>query len=129
MISKELLSEVLDKDIFEYRHAGFGTFTDKRYLVADYMKGVDIFTETINIYELAHKCKEWAWDQGYILHTYKSQTSGWLTDLHYMDKENISDEEFGEDGFIQIFNQWIKNENSDFKACEWILENMIKDNK
>lgn len=127
IISKELLGEVLElKAIKIGRVLTSGQFSYGNRQEFYYDDGCDTIHEIINIHELAHKCKEWAWKEGFIMATYKSQSSGWLTDLFYMDKEGISDHEYGDDGFIQTFNQWVKNENSDIKACQWILENKEK---
>lgn len=105
MISKELLSEVLEKDAYPYdyaqngrvlRYAFFESINRKRY---------------INIYELAHKCKEWASKKGYIVIEYPL-----CVQVH---KEN-------DDDFKKIIGdkttQWFTPKRC-FDACKWILEN------
>ena len=70
-----------------------------------------------NIYELAHKCKEWAWENNYSLQTMKE----------------ISEENNGE-WFIDIWNFKMLSEyetygiteaEAIFKACEWILKEKL----
>ncbi len=59
IITKELLSEVLGEDIFVVKDV----YNDpKKYVYYDCVDGRE---ETINIYELEHKCKCWAIKQGY----------------------------------------------------------------
>ena len=55
MISEELLSEVLGKPVYMLE-----LVLDKRYIIIYHDNGV-MNTSNISIYELAHKCKEWAW--------------------------------------------------------------------
>lgn len=125
IISKELLSEVLGYSVLT---EGYIKENENNNLYWGMMgcrapDDCEGYEEHINIHELVYKCKEWAWNEGFIMATYKSQSSGWLTDLFYMDKEGITDHEYGDDGFIQTFTQWVKGENSDIKSCQWILEN------
>jgi len=64
MISKELLSEVLEIRVHETY------FRDDGKLGIDYFKGDNNavgFNSSINTYELAHKCKEWASSNGFII--------------------------------------------------------------
>ena len=64
MISKELLSEVLSLNVL----AILKTLNGEVYYLFDESCGNLVSRETkINIYELAHKCKEWAWDRGYCI--------------------------------------------------------------
>ena len=105
MISKELLSEIISEDIKSLR-------IDGNYI--DYQctseEGHD---DTINIYELAHKCKEWANHHFTLL----SAVS--------FDRDNkpycmvIGDIE------EELFEASTEPE-AIFKACQWILDN--KDN-
>lgn len=57
-ISKELLSEVLGYAVSSIYIAPNGNFIEAQSKYRD---------ERINIYELQHKCKEWAFKQGYEL--------------------------------------------------------------
>lgn len=108
--SKELLSKVLGVYVTEF-------FLDCESLVYVYDK---IFNENeqykndINIYELAHKCKEWALFEGHIL-------SSWMTNPMneiecYCKSNNIDRYPF----------QANTEPEAIFKACEWILENKDK---
>jgi len=69
MISKELFRKVMNFD------GEIGTLEiDKEYpTFINYSShlGRDIYSGEINIYELAHKCKEWAFEQGVEVVTYK----------------------------------------------------------
>jgi len=120
MISKELLSEVLKLNI---------TYIERCNNSIVYKISVYDREEEVNIYELAHKCKEWALIRGYSLLSGKPIVRG-------------------EEG-TQVFNYWYKcyiweiDENSIdsptqntkietnsetepeaiFKACQWILNN------
>ena len=110
MISKELLSEVLDlkrvDDIY---------IEDNILYFCKLNKG-------INIYELVHKCKEWAYTKYKIILTSK------LFDYQI---KNIFDcyLETGEKSRENIRNfahpDFISNTEPEaiFKACQWILEN------
>ena len=60
MISKELLSEVLNLNI---------TYIERCNNSIIYKISVYDREEEVNIYELAHKCKEWAYNKGYIIKT------------------------------------------------------------
>lgn len=71
----------------------------------------------INLYELAHKCKEWAFDKGYII-------SSGLTPVLGVNKDGWA-EVFSSstplDGKLHTFKQLSEPE-AVFKACQWILE-------
>ena len=115
MISKELLSEVLGVEVnifdvdkkndlvFEYKNDG--TYGD-----TDIKINKDFIGTYINIYELAHKCKEWANSIGYKMESgtncligYSASTCRSMTD----------------DGWT-VFQSDTEPE-AIFKACEWIL--------
>ena len=99
--SKELLSEVLSKEVEEER------FIDSNSLT--YVNS-GIY-EDINIYELVHKCKEWAFDKGFVLKSYKKQ-GAFSGTYHYA--IDINDK----------ICEWLANTEYEaiFKACEWIME-------
>ena len=105
--SKELISEVLSKEVEEER------FIDSNSLT--YVNS-GIY-EDINIYELAHKCKEWAYSQGYII-------SSGLTPVLGVNKDGWA-EVFScstpLDGKLHTFKQLSEPE-AIFKACEYIME-------
>ena len=108
--SKELLSEVLSKEVEEER------FIDSNSLT--YVNS-GIY-EDINIYELSHKCKEWALSKEYIIEV----------GVHPTIKKDRSDRDYfykitTDRGQILVskFDEIIKTElEAIFKACEWIME-------
>lgn len=105
-ISKELLSKVLEYKVF----ASISNDTNElKCLFVDLDKSKEL---RINIYELAHKCKEWAWSKGYIL---RSETSEYTGCCVY--RRGIKD------GFITKNIQTDTEIEAIFKACQWILEN------
>ena len=101
MITKELLSEVLGFSIYHF------------WLDGDYIVWREDGMSEINIYELAHKCKEWALKQGYNFRTY---------DNHY-DLMKLSNGRFE---CVAEFSEKSEQQ-SCFNCCQWILEN--KENK
>lgn len=110
--SKELLSEVLKLNI---------TYIERCNNSIIYKISVYDREEEVNIYELSHKCKEWAYSQGYII-------SSGLTPVLGVNKDGWA-EVFSSstplDGKLHTFKQLSEPE-AVFKACEWILDN--KDN-
>ena len=112
MISKELLSDVLGEDVSGVSIIG----NVVNYTIEDYeteedgeLVYVDI-GQNINTYELAHKCKEWAYKQGLIIENFFA---------------------FG-DARCRVYNtKWeeiykcVMDTESEaiFKACQWILDN------
>lgn len=121
MISKELLSEVLDVEVRVI--AGVTSTNELKY-------NNDSIAQFINIYELAHKCKEWAFQQ------HKMQ----IGTTYLCDKEKV----YGKIGCrlghisnntvnrkieltwndryycIKIFDT---EQLAIFSACQWILDN------
>lgn len=121
MISKELLSEVLGYEVLRYDGIHHDYIED----------GVEYTLYPLNIYELAHKCKEWALkqgDRGYIIHSNISHTFGrarveWYEKNHY-DQHNQYRE-------LTFYSEWFEAENNNEpeaikKACEWILDKRRK---
>ena len=109
MITKEVLSEVLgyipERITFNRREV--------IWLEGIEYKSYDINQTgtrrvSMNIYELAHKCKKWAYIQGYsIVSCYQGNGHASITNIH-------DDYEFEE------FSGKIEPE-AIFKACEWVL--------
>lgn len=105
MISKELLSEVLSNNVKGLK--SFGMSADESNLILQFNDMDDV----INIYELAHKCKEWAYNNGYSIVSgidtignnicYAMKITGYSQDYYYEQSESYDDV---------------------FKACEYILE-------
>ena len=131
MISKELLSEVLGypKNI-PYGNEGK---TYKLNIVSSpYInengKPDDIYFQTdapglgvnlINVYKLVHKCKEYAYIQGYVI-------SSGLTPVLGVNKDGWA-EVFSSstplDGKLHTFKQLSEPE-AIFKAAQWVLDNV-----
>jgi hypothetical protein len=121
MISKELLSEVLGERIREFYIKGsvleIIVLRDCNFAPYDHPPRIQKdcgIRKDINIYELAHKCKEWAWSKNFRL------TSGiWDSDNKYtcdiFTENAIYQEEHHENGDTEP--------EAIFKACQWILEN------
>ena len=107
MISKELLSEVLNV------HVRPTFYFDCETLVYEYDKIKDLdecYKSEINIHELAHKCKEWAFKQGFMF------------DIQWHTNRNpfsIVIKSYGKDS--QFYCAETEPE-AIFKACEWILK-------
>lgn len=122
MISKELLSEVLGVDIEDV----YITENQVLYSIPNYEIEEDSETfyinlgTRINIHELSHKCKEWAYEKGYILYSGKEVNEYTC----YFEKET---------GFeLSNIDTWLSTFSDTepeaiFKACQWILD--YKDNK
>jgi len=102
MISKELLSEVLKGERYHFKIYGIN---NQHFKIIIY--GRDFQEEELNIHELAHKCKEWAFIKGYKLASYKSKNN-------YICKDPFNGNEpyEGDDTEPEAI----------FKACEWIMD-------
>ncbi len=70
---------------------------------------------TINIYEVAHKCKEWAWDKGYIISSGRTTSNDFCTSVFkVMTIDPYSKE---------LTQTWgVTEPEAIFTACEWILK-------
>ena len=109
MISKELLSNVLDEDI-----NGVFYYGDNLLYFEHFHKNHYVESHT-NIHELAHKCKEWAFSRGYEILSYTSKDGGC-----YVEKDTR--------GTIDTVHEELDLNQTEaeaiFKACEWILEQL-----
>jgi len=119
MISKELLSEVLDIELELKRNELNPIPTGKESgseVIFYWVKGETYFHNgsSINIYELAHKCKEWAYKQGYEI-----VESAHKLKMRETKKYSYVFTTF--DGKKILFNP-----HRTFKACQWILDNQSK---
>jgi len=105
MISKELLSEVLGckLDIDEQLQPNDIEYIEK--------VGSKLYYRYINIYELMHKCKEWALLNDYSCMSRPRLFGGWLSEL--MSGYGVEDTQFDADSEPEAV----------FKCCQWILEN------
>ena len=111
IISKELLSEVL------------GFKIDNCWVDGSNVEWIKDGMSYINIYELAHKCKEWAIDKDFIIETeyegkQKAFGSYCICRIFY-DGDKIYDN-YSECEYYQ------KEPEAIFKACQWILDNKDK---
>ena len=111
--SKELLGEVLDTTItelaFKNNYVEYtSSISGNPYCYITYDK--------INIYELAHKCKEWAYRQGYVL---LSGYSAYGVGLFFCSCKGWVSENY--DKKIEITHN--TEPEAIFKACQWILDN------
>ena len=109
-ISKELLSAVLGRSELWYKNIAING-TDVMWISPETVTG-------INIYELAHQCKEWALNNGYELVINS-------TDIRIEFIKNKLECAYTIDELLG------KNydPNRIFKACEWILKERMKDNE
>jgi len=125
MISKELLSEVLGKNIRsvyeneEKLNEYWGGEKLKQseiaytYATSEGQIGWSEYLCDINIYELAHKCKEWAKEHTIVSAYYsEDDKKGAWSCLH----ENLCTSG-GETFYADTEPEAI------FKACQWIMEN------
>ena len=103
MISKELLNEILPFGDVNFL-ISYGLSSDGDILLQ--YKDID---EIVNIYELAHMCKEWAFKKGYMIGTDLDKVNVWSI------KERIIINHFE-----VYFEDYLEFE---IKACQWILEN------
>jgi len=129
MISKKLLSEVLNTNVVnivtdtkKMRYNLDGSVSDNDKIIMY----LDTKWHKINIYELAHICKEWAFDNKYVIGSIPKITeSTWkkcavnLTHFYLACKDRAIYKEQGDGGW---FTEPTEVE-SIFKACEWILNN------
>jgi hypothetical protein len=95
MISKELITQVLNLKR-----------VDEIYVEDNLIYFCEL-NEGINIYELAYKCKEWAYEFGYQLASYPTGEIYMCRDPH---NNNVYVSGSSEPEAI-------------FKACQWILDN------
>ena len=109
--SKEVLTEILKENVKEVYEIGSNpNFKDNTLLFN--LNGCGELCN-INIYELAHKCKEWAYNDkslcGYSieLKSYKSEFGYWLCELMSEDITFSGDTE----------------PEAIFAACQWIIDN------
>jgi len=104
--SKELLSKVLNVEITYLTDRLDGNLMP--YQVAR-QEG----WSTINIYEFAHRCKEWAWDK----HRYKLKSG-----IFIGRKGALKQNEYACTDYESISENANSEPEAIFKACEWILK-------
>ena len=120
MISKELLSEVLGYEPFKI---------DKIKQV----NGVGIVLVLLNqdgtvrsyqnIYELAHKCKEWALNKGYVIESLTNRSCIMGDNYEYFAEAKIHKET---NSMCQNTIDADTEIEAIFKACEWVRKEISK---
>ncbi len=128
MISKELLSEVLDVDVKNTLNEINGVL---QYETSILDNGLEYFNQhVINIYELAHRCKEWAWIEGYGLSSRiyvshrESERSQYLDDYDFEEYKTYYAHIYkGNNNDVIKHTEATTEPEAIFKACEWIKEN------
>lgn len=125
MISKELLSEVLDDyserlvERIEINDNMLQTFYTCNAKGIATCLGLEI-----NIYELAHKCKEWATPL-YSKYYLDIHVDG-ISETTHIRKYNVDVMCMQDMDVIKTFESNTEPE-AIFKACEWILKNQSKE--
>lgn len=129
MISKELFSEVMNikiEDIVDLKIFGKELNYYEKCLLnfccdGRLSKHKDSIYKSVNIYELAFKCKEWALSKGYIINSGATTSNDWSSTIYKVIKENPYIKE--------LSYTWEQSENEAiFKACQWILDNKKEGN-
>ena len=87
--SKELLSEVLEKYLEGGKINKYYLIKDERHLLRLILSDkTDCWSYDINIYELSHKCKEWANSKGYdVLQCVLTDGKSWVQLCEYNNME------------------------------------------
>ena len=115
LISKELLSEVLNTKVEAFR---FVRDKDKKYRKEVFIISDSEGTYDLSPIEIASMCKEWAEDKGYIIFSKNKECLFYSVDEVY--------------DVIECLNQYEEYFEADtehqaiFKACEWILKEVQK---
>ena len=111
MISKELYEEV-QKDYIDFKNITqdeYITIFNKEEETVEYVnKHTWYEADSISIYKLAHKCKEWAYNNSYTL---RSQLK--VCYCRFPIHNDIEEKIFKADTELEAI----------FKACQWILDN------
>ena len=115
IISKEILSELKLFDNIENRDWKYEVNGNTLKVVYNITNCFEGNWFTINIYELAHKCKEWAFKQGYELRNGRNIEVE--QELCYFCEYKHKRQLDYYDGDYFLANTEIE---SIFKACEWI---------
>lgn len=133
-ISKELLSEVLGQHIINYRFNGKGLFFNE--LLDE--NGLDrIGYGFIDVYELAHKCKEWAESKEWFLYPCRNFESGSkkfgcsILKPYYFDQNaHFSPSKERKFSWLLNIDEYDERDylasteaGAIFLACEWLLKN------
>ena len=108
MISEELLSEVFNQEVRFIKYVANNTYE------IHFEKPIRLKYIIINIYELAHKCKEWAKSKEFIIHSSPTQKIEYTAIAQHFDLNK----------FYYRQNQFhaLSEYEAIFKACEWLLD-------
>jgi len=110
LITKELLSDIFG---FEIRKINPSILDGNLYYYKKFVK----CKSKINIYELAHKCKEWANSKGFdVLSSCNTDEKCWVQ-LHQYNTKLI-----GSSKYFHSFTEY----KAIFKACEHIRKELLK---
>ena len=111
-ISKELFTEVMGKE--------------KMYCILNIDTGEIEPEQYFNIHELAHKCKEWIWDNEYLYEVEQKGVYGYLRPDYRVklwctrEVQRFSHQD--PETPCEYFDEHTEPE-ALFKACQWILDN------
>lgn len=103
--SKELLSEVFGENVTKIGNTVGNNLTFETF---DNMFSGEFSNHVINIYELAHLCKEWASE--YLLSSYMDGGKIWWCYSNHINYSHLNIDADTEPEAI-------------FKACQWIFDN------
>jgi len=122
MISNELLGKVLEIEVNDIDYSDY--IKDTVYFTT-HSRGINNEEDNINIYELAHKCKEWAYRSSYDKSPTIESYLNSIDSVHSGNKATACVHFYGvhTDGSTlqKVFNAPTEPE-AIFKACEWILQ-------
>lgn len=116
IISKELLSEVLDYEVEDFEYFKNGIYINETDMMSEFVTTNGRYDKYINIHELAHKC---------ILHFYNDfifSINAYTITVTRIYTETRSSE-------IVYTNSWYDTPykiDEIFKACQWIIDNKDK---
>jgi len=124
MISEKLLSEVLNEEVVEIFL--FSKNTVGYYIKNNFNGNGKQIEYKINIHELDYKCKQWAWNQGYMLMSGQTLNSGWCCEVYSLSDNETTEEIFEDNRFIKTYYENFGGGNPVHQACEWIREQKAK---
>lgn len=111
LISKKLLSEVFNKEVLNIISSPNEDITIGQNEVIIVFNG---YRQKWNIYELAHKGKEWAFNRGWEISSGVIKKSGYMCFIQEAPSSKLYDF-YGNNEVEAIF-----------KACEWIRKWLLK---
>ena len=84
----------------------------------DIQRDIDDYWFDLSEYDLAHLCKEWAWKYKFIINSSVTTSNDWCTTTYLYNKTKV----------MKTNYTWENTEpEAVFKACQWILDNNLKD--